>query len=234
MRNTRKDIKTDIMLVLLPTAIIQAGFWTVCNYRAGGFDAHAQEAVGIRQLLKTPLAVQETKYRYDLGDVAKQPRDEEMYVIQTPEKVSGAPNQNVTAGHKKLFEYSVMIPAAQKAKVLAAVQPTKEASKDCDDCEQKHIVYQFKKGSSKLNRMVRDQLAQIIPFIEDRTVTVEGFTCPRGGSRINNILAKDRAKNVADYLKKNGVEVKSVSGKGKSNYISEDERLNRRVEIETI
>ncbi len=62
-------------------------------------------------------------------------------------------------------------------------------------------------------------------------VSIEGFSCDLGEKSYNDDLALRRAKNVARALKEEGIEVGMVWAEGKCCYVSEERRLNRRVEV---
>jgi len=231
---------TDIMLVVASTMVIQSALAAYFGYTAGAFDAAAKEAT-LSDLRREKLDVRQVKYLFDFGE-AQQKEEDDMYVIQTPEKSAPLVKvKNQTDAPQGLFDYSIKVPIVQPAKQAGGINEVKavpeapvQVATAVKGCEKRFIIHHFKRGSSKMNRMVRDQLKEMVPQIKDANeVVVEGFTCPRGGQRINDVLAIRRAKNVAKYLKAAGVEVSEIKGKGKDKYISEDEQLNRRVEIQT-
>ena len=76
-----------------------------------------------------------------------------------------------------------------------------------------------------------DRLRSGIPV--DTVVNLDGFTCDRGSFSHNMNLSLRRAREVASYLKGKGVSVDRVEGLGQNSPISDDRRLNRRVEIGT-
>lgn len=81
----------------------------------------------------------------------------------------------------------------------------------------------------KLNRIVEK-----INEIDEPVVSVSGYTCSLGSLSLNNDLSKKRATHVANQLTKKGVNVSLIEGKGKCCYVSDDKRVNRRVEINLI
>lgn len=82
------------------------------------------------------------------------------------------------------------------------------------------------KERAKLDRLIRG-----IPA--DTVVNLDGFTCDRGSFSHNMHLSTGRAREVASYLKRKGVSVGRVEGLGQNSPVSDDRRLNRRVEIGT-
>ena len=245
-----KKNSTDIMVVLASTMVIQSALVGYLGYKAGVFDAHAKEAT-LSELRREKLDVRQVRYLFDFGDDVKQKEEDDMYVIQAPEKSEPLLRvKNQTDAPRGLFDYTIKVSlkpqappeplpktdtATQEAKAIpeAPIQIA-AADKDKNSCEKRFIIHHFKRGSSKMNQMVKDQLNELVPQIKDASeIVVEGFTCPLGGQHINDVLAIKRAKNVAKYLKAKGVEVSEVKGKGKDKYISGDKELNRRVEIQT-
>lgn len=68
---------------------------------------------------------------------------------------------------------------------------------------------------------------------DDRvTVRIEGYTCDIGTEEYNQTLSTKRAEAVAAFLKKSGVNVSEIKGKGECCRVSEkDKALNRRAEV---
>ena len=64
-------------------------------------------------------------------------------------------------------------------------------------------------------------------------VNLDGYTCDLGSSRHNRELSLGRARAVASYLEGKGVALGRVAGKGECCPVSDERRLNRRVEINT-
>ena len=63
-------------------------------------------------------------------------------------------------------------------------------------------------------------------------VKVAGYTCELGSKKWNDSLAKKRAKNVAAFLKKQGVPLVEAGGTGECCFESKaDRKLNRRAEV---
>lgn len=61
---------------------------------------------------------------------------------------------------------------------------------------------------------------------------VTGFTCQKGSDRFNNWLSAERAKVVAELLKKEGFSVSKIVGRGSADLVNEDDfPINRRVEV---
>ena len=94
-------------------------------------------------------------------------------------------------------------------------------------------VVHFDFGSSEISESEEKKLYRLSNIIDrDQVVDVAGYTCQTGGFEVNDRLAWQRAKNVADLLKSHGVNVGEVIGKPMCCYVSELEpAINRRVEI---
>jgi outer membrane protein OmpA-like peptidoglycan-associated protein len=99
-------------------------------------------------------------------------------------------------------------------------------------CSGKRIVY-FRLGHAELDAFEKDQLKEILPCLKEAggKVVLSGYTCRLGSRDFNDRLARSRAASVAQFFEASGVRVKGQSGRGKTGYISEIDRLNRRVEI---
>lgn len=70
---------------------------------------------------------------------------------------------------------------------------------------------------------------------QPRAVDVVGYTCWLGSKKYNQSLALKRARAVALHLKKAGIIIRSVSGKGKCCYIDrKNPSPNRRAEVTVI
>lgn len=94
------------------------------------------------------------------------------------------------------------------------------------------VPIQFDFDSAKLSRPERDKLNGLLANLpRSSTFDVTGFTCTNGRSDYNEELAIRRANHVAEIIKINGLNVGTVEGKGKCCPVSNEKRLNRRVEI---
>jgi len=92
----------------------------------------------------------------------------------------------------------------------------------------------FPFDSEEITRKERAKLDRLMLGIPvDTVVNFDGFTCDRGSFSHNVNLSLRRAREVASYLKGKGVSVGRVEGLGQNSPISDDRRLNRRVEIGT-
>jgi outer membrane protein OmpA-like peptidoglycan-associated protein len=117
-----------------------------------------------------------------------------------------------------------------KTTFTAVSSPSEEKAKNHSSCK-KNIVF-FPLNGSQIGKSERDQIKQFINCIKGRDVRVTGYTCKIGGKFYNDKLATERALNVAEYLRQEGVLVKEIIGKGQQEYISGVDHVNRRVEIE--
>ena len=78
-------------------------------------------------------------------------------------------------------------------------------------------------------------IQQFIRSNRPKEVDVIGYTCWIGSKKHNQWLALRRAKEVAAYLKRSGVKVRSVKGKGKCCYIDrKNPAPNRRAEVKVV
>jgi len=92
----------------------------------------------------------------------------------------------------------------------------------------------FPFDSEEITQKERAKLDRLVLGIPAGTVVnLDGFTCDRGSFSHNTNLSLRRAREVASYLKGKGVSVRRVEGLGQSSPVSDDRRLNRRVEIGT-
>ncbi len=232
-KEPKKGRVRDITVALASTLVIQAslvGYWGV---EAGLFDAHATEAT-LRELKIPRLSVDEDKYKFGY-DRALQKDESDMYVIQGEGKATLLAKQKKrTDAVDGLFDRDMAERIRLAEENAARAEKERLARMKEGACDKRFIIHHFKKGSSRLGRMVIDQLRELLPQVSKASdVKVEGFTCSKGGQKLNDRLAIDRAKNVAAYLRKEGVVVSEVKGKGRDHYISAEKKLNRRVEIQT-
>ncbi len=145
--------------------------------------------------------------------------------------------QSADAENKTIVEEAVKIKSSQpgtinfdKKTVAANVSPSEEKASSYSSCK-KNIVY-FPLNGSQISNSEKDQINQFINCIKGKEVKVTGYTCKIGRKFYNDKLAKERALNVAEYLRQEGVVVKEIIGKGQQEYISGVDHVNRRVEIE--
>ena len=94
------------------------------------------------------------------------------------------------------------------------------------------VPIHFDFDSAKLSRPEREKLNGLLANLpRSSTFDVTGFTCTIGRSDYNEKLSIRRANHVAEIIKINGLNVGTVEGKGKCCPVSNEKRLNRRVEI---
>lgn len=105
-----------------------------------------------------------------------------------------------------------------------------EPSKDCVNCLLGTVHFQF--DSATLSQNERAQLDELIRGVSAGTdVNLDGYTCDLGNTSHNLSLSLRRAREVASYLRGKNITVGNVEGKGECCPVSDDRRLNRRVEI---
>jgi outer membrane protein OmpA-like peptidoglycan-associated protein len=104
--------------------------------------------------------------------------------------------------------------------------------KECVDCLLGSVYFSL--DSATLEPGERESLDRLIQNIPNGAgVNVHGYTCDLGTASYNNILSLRRAREVASYLQGRNIAVGNVDGKGTCCTVSDDRRLNRRVEITT-
>jgi len=94
--------------------------------------------------------------------------------------------------------------------------------------EIKTIYFDF--NSAELTQKAKKVLDSVM---QDKTISVTGYTCPTGTAAHNRKLAERRAQAVAQYLRARSVTVKNVTGK-EGYYTKCDLQANRRVVIKPI
>lgn len=100
----------------------------------------------------------------------------------------------------------------------------------CVSCLMGTIHFPF--DSAEITEKERSRLDEHIRGIPVGVVAnLDGYTCALGSEFHNMDLSLRRAREVATYLKEKGIFVGKVEGLGKCCPVSEDRRLNRRVEI---
>lgn len=94
------------------------------------------------------------------------------------------------------------------------------------------VTLQFDFDSAELSLAEREKLNRLLENVHKySTFDVSGFTCTVGSRDYNAGLSTRRANHVAEIMKTNGLNVRTVEGKGTCCPVSIEKRLNRRVEI---
>jgi outer membrane protein OmpA-like peptidoglycan-associated protein len=99
--------------------------------------------------------------------------------------------------------------------------------------------FSFDPGSAQIKPQLRPVLDQLAQGLDPKTrLTIVGHTDSAGGADLNNRLSLDRAVNVRDYLRNDGVDPAHmiVNGRGETQPIANNDTeagraRNRRVEI---
>lgn len=113
-----------------------------------------------------------------------------------------------------------------------AATSTVDPRKECIPCLLGSVHFPF--DSAVLTQKEREKLDELIRSIPAGTgVSLDGYACELGSTSHNLGLSLRRAKEVASYLRGKNVAVGNIEGKGKCCPVSDDRRLNRRVEITT-
>ena len=107
-----------------------------------------------------------------------------------------------------------------------------EVRMECVNCLLGTVHFPF--DSAELSQEERAKLDELIQGIAAGTVVnLDGYTCDLGSTSHNMSLSLGRAREIASYLRGKNISVGNVEGKGKCCPVSDDRRLNRRVEITT-
>jgi OOP family OmpA-OmpF porin len=126
----------------------------------------------------------------------------------------------------RLTQNEVRVEAPKNA--TSTIEPRKE----CVPCFLGTVYFPF--DSAVLTQKEREKLDELIRSIPAGTgVSLDGYACELGSTYYNLGLSLRRAKEVASYLRGKNVAVGNIEGKGKCCPVSDDRRLNRRVEITT-
>lgn len=124
-------------------------------------------------------------------------------------------------------------PLKPEVPAMPETQQVQSTNKDQSGVKQVRLApIQFDFDSAKLSRPEHDKLNGLLANLpRSSTFDVTGFTCTNGRSDYNEELSIKRANHVAEIIKINGLNVGTVEGKGKCCPVSNEKRLNRRVEI---
>ncbi len=115
---------------------------------------------------------------------------------------------------------------------LETQQQVQSTKAQADGTQVRLVPIQFDFDSAMLSRAEREKLNGLLANSpRSSTFDVTGFACTIGRSDYNEELSIRRANYVAEIIKINGLNVGIVVGKGKCCPVSNEKRLNRRVEI---
>ena len=107
-----------------------------------------------------------------------------------------------------------------------------EVRKECVNCLLGTVHFPF--DSAVLSQNERASIDDLVRGISAGSdVNLVGYTCDLGSTSHNISLSLRRAREVASYLRGKNISVGNVEGKGKCCSVSDERRLNRRVEITT-
>ncbi|MDD2732617.1 MAG: OmpA family protein [Desulfuromonadaceae bacterium] len=129
---------------------------------------------------------------------------------------------------------AVRLSAPDKQTVPAALEEHEDQNKKVETKQEsgRTETVRFNFDSAQLSRNERERLTGLMKELPTNgTFGLTGYTCSIGTTAYNEKLSLRRANQVADILKANGVNVGTVKGKGTCCPVSQDKRLNRRVEI---
>lgn len=127
----------------------------------------------------------------------------------------------------RLSQSEVHMEAPQK--VMKSATDTR---KECVNCLLGTVNFPF--DCADLTQSERSKLDELIRHLQDgKVVDLDGYTCDLGSSSHNVDLSLRRARGVASYLIGKGIAVGKVNGHGACCPVSDNRRLNRRVEITT-
>ncbi|MDD2899310.1 MAG: OmpA family protein [Desulfuromonadaceae bacterium] len=127
----------------------------------------------------------------------------------------------------------ISAPSTPEVPATPETQKVQTTNKDQSGVKQVRLVpIQFDFDSAKLSIPEREKLNGLLANLpRSSTLDVTGFTCTIGRSDYNEELSIRRANHVAEIIKINGLNVGTIEGKGKCCPVSNEKRLNRRVEI---
>lgn len=126
----------------------------------------------------------------------------------------------------------IAMPLKLEVTATREVQKIPESNSQAADRQIRLVPIQFDFDSAQLTWPVREKLNRFMANLsKSSTYDLTGFTCTIGRGDYNEKLSIRRANLVADIFKANGLNVGKVEGRGKCCPVSEDMRLNRRVEI---
>lgn len=185
--------------------------------------------VGIAILLPAVASATVIKQRpYDYSFDVASAKESDVFVVcsNSPDdriSVLAAPPQLAV----RLTQNELRFEAPKHSAAMAA-----ESSKGCIPCLLGTV--HFPLDSAVLTQKERARLDRLIRDIPAGTgVSLDGYTCDLGSTSHNLSLSLQRAKEVASYLRGKNVAVGKVEGKGECCPVSDDRRINRRVEITT-
>lgn len=140
------------------------------------------------------------------------------------------PETAVEPSHKETVEKSAATPKQTTSSIQQAA-----AAPETHKPDTKMAVY-FGGNRFRLGTQEKEQVKELIPRLRDATrgglkIMLHGYTNGTADSKANNSRALRRAQAVAKYLEDNDVPVFAMKAGGKDMHLSEDEKLNRRVEI---
>ena len=188
--------------------------------------------------------IREKEYGYRYGDAVKSMQEDTFVVCGDcgVDKLSKLPKrQVVTVAMRQPVQRQDVQPAQQPA-----VWPPVEAYSDTpgsdeggsekrsDACGPSCLLETvlFKFDSDRINPAEAKKLDSLLAAVPAGAgLTVTGYTCAVGPEEHNKDLSRRRAEKVARYLSGKGAKILSVTGEGECCPVSEDKKLNRRVEI---
>lgn len=92
------------------------------------------------------------------------------------------------------------------------------------------ILFDF--DSATISAVAKKQLDELIRTVPVGVrVDLEGYACTTGSTQYNLELSKRRAQSVEKYLSEKGILIGDVIGKGECCNVSDNKKLNRRVEV---
>ncbi len=119
------------------------------------------------------------------------------------------------------------------ADLITLQDPANMDQRNTNDRHRDACIIYFESGSNMLIDSEEKKLYRLLNILNRKqAVNIAGYTSQAGGFEINNRLAWQRAKNVADWFRSHSIKVGQVIGKPKCCYVSDLEPAkNRRVEI---
>ena len=171
-------------------------------------------------------------YTYDQNDLIQAIRDDDAFVLCIdsdcmPDKLKKMPKQVVIA-----MKFNDAQPVQIRDLVAASPEFTAQQVKHSSVQTVEPVSILFGFDSATVGPVEKQKLDKLVAVAGEREVSITGYTCTEGSREYNLKLSKQRAESVADYLRKSGVKVTTVDGKGECCQLEGSKSFNRRVVVQ--
>jgi len=180
-----------------------------------------------RELADVPIAVWWGKET--VASVLYKPRTERQIISPAP-ALKLDQMQTPQAESDETARETMKVGNPETAKASNTAPEDKTHKKDITSCLNTPIQFDFDSAVLKDREKIRI-LASLEQLKKVKDIEVKGYTCDIGTKDYNDKLALKRAEVVATYLKVHGLKISQVTGEGNCCYISQENKMNRRVEI---